>query len=120
MYGTFHHVSEKHLGRMLTSSLSGSMRAMWPADAATAGTLRRRNGRPAADLQGSDRMSTSIPKPPEILDKIVDVVPAHRPKPTTQAAKKRKKTAKQQSWLHTSPTARRASTKLEADQERRQ
>lgn len=36
-------------------------------------------------------MSTSVPKPPEILDKIVDVVLAHRPKPKTAAAKKRKK-----------------------------
>jgi hypothetical protein len=36
-------------------------------------------------------MSTSIPKPPEILDKIVDVVLAHKPKATSKAAKKRKK-----------------------------
>jgi hypothetical protein len=35
-------------------------------------------------------MSTSVPKPPEILDKIVDVVLAHRPKPKSKAAKKRK------------------------------
>jgi hypothetical protein len=40
-------------------------------------------------------MSTSSPKPPEILDKIVDVVLAHRPKPKSKAAKKRKKAAKQ-------------------------
>jgi hypothetical protein len=39
-------------------------------------------------------MSTSFPKPPEILDKIVDVVLAHRPKPKSKAAKKRKKAAK--------------------------
>jgi hypothetical protein len=38
--------------------------------------------------------SPSVPKPPEILDKIVDVVLAHRPKPKTKAAKKRKKIAK--------------------------
>jgi hypothetical protein len=39
-------------------------------------------------------MSTSVPKPPEILDKIVDVVLAHQPKPKSKAAKKRKKVAK--------------------------
>lgn len=39
-------------------------------------------------------MSTDTPKPPEILDKIVDVVLAHRPKPKTKAAKRRKKDAK--------------------------
>jgi len=38
--------------------------------------------------------SPSAPKPPEILDKIVDIVLAHRPKPKTKAAKKRKKAAK--------------------------
>jgi hypothetical protein len=37
-------------------------------------------------------MSTA--KPPEILDKIVDLVLAHKPKPKSKAAKKRKKTAK--------------------------
>lgn len=38
-------------------------------------------------------MSTSIPKPPEILDKIVDIVLAHKPKPKkAKVAKKRKKT----------------------------
>jgi hypothetical protein len=37
---------------------------------------------------------SDAPKPPEILDKIVDVVLAHKPKPKTKAAKKRKKTAK--------------------------
>jgi hypothetical protein len=42
-------------------------------------------------------MSTGVPKPPEILDKIVDVVLAHRPKPKTTAAKKRKKRAKKKS-----------------------
>jgi hypothetical protein len=42
-------------------------------------------------------MSTSVPKPPEILDKIVDVVLAHRPKPKTKAAKKRKKAGKRAS-----------------------
>jgi hypothetical protein len=35
-------------------------------------------------------MSTSVPKPPEILDKIVDVVLAHRQKPKSKAARKRK------------------------------
>jgi hypothetical protein len=38
-------------------------------------------------------MSTDVPKPPEILDKIVDIVLAHKPKPSTKAAKKRKKAA---------------------------
>jgi hypothetical protein len=38
--------------------------------------------------------SSQIPKPPEILDKIVDLVLAHKPKPKSKAAKKRKKTAK--------------------------
>jgi hypothetical protein len=39
-------------------------------------------------------MSTSVPKPPEILDKIVDVVLAHKPKPKSKVAKKRVKAAK--------------------------
>jgi hypothetical protein len=34
----------------------------------------------------------SAPKPPEILDKIVDMVLAHRPKPKSKAAKKRSST----------------------------
>jgi hypothetical protein len=33
----------------------------------------------------------TTPKPPEILDKIVDMVLAHRPKPKSKAVKKRKK-----------------------------
>lgn len=33
-------------------------------------------------------------KPPEILDKIADIVLAYRPKPKTKAAKKRKRAAK--------------------------
>jgi hypothetical protein len=36
----------------------------------------------------------SAPKPPEILDKIVDAVLAHRPKTKSKAGKKRKKAAK--------------------------
>jgi hypothetical protein len=36
-------------------------------------------------------MSTPPAKPPEILDKVVDVVLAHKPKSKTKAAKKRKK-----------------------------
>jgi hypothetical protein len=44
----------------------------------------------------------STPKPPEILDKIVDVVLAHRPKPKSKAAKKRKKATKKAS--RSSPT----------------
>jgi hypothetical protein len=40
-------------------------------------------------------MSTSVPKPPEILDKIVDIVLAHKPKAAkAKVAKKRKKIAK--------------------------
>lgn len=39
-------------------------------------------------------MSASVPKSPEILDKIVDLVLAHKPKPKSKAAKKRKKAAK--------------------------
>jgi hypothetical protein len=39
-------------------------------------------------------MSTSTPKPPEILDKIVDVVLSYKPKPKSKAAKKRKKVAR--------------------------
>jgi hypothetical protein len=39
-------------------------------------------------------MSTSSPKPPEILDKIVDKVLAYKPKPKAKAAKKRKMAAK--------------------------
>jgi hypothetical protein len=42
-------------------------------------------------------MSTSVPKPPEILDRIVDIVLAHKPKPKTKAAKQRKKAAKRRS-----------------------
>lgn len=36
-------------------------------------------------------MSTNVPKPPEILNKIVDLVLAHKPKPKSKAAKKRRK-----------------------------
>jgi hypothetical protein len=36
-------------------------------------------------------MSTSVLKPPEILDKIVDLVLSHKPKQKSKAAKKRKK-----------------------------
>jgi hypothetical protein len=36
----------------------------------------------------------STPKPPEILDRIVDIVLAHKAKPKSKAAKKRKKAAK--------------------------
>jgi hypothetical protein len=36
----------------------------------------------------------STHRPPEILDKIADLVLAFRPKPKTSAAKKRKKAAK--------------------------
>jgi hypothetical protein len=39
-------------------------------------------------------MSTPPAKPPEILDRIVDVVLAHKPKSKTKAAKKRKKAPK--------------------------
>jgi hypothetical protein len=43
-------------------------------------------------------MSTSVPKPPEILDKIVDIVLGHKPKAAkAKAAKKQKKTAKRKS-----------------------
>lgn len=42
-------------------------------------------------------MSTSVPKPPEILDKIVDLVLAHKPKPKSKAAKKHKKVSKKRS-----------------------
>jgi hypothetical protein len=41
-------------------------------------------------------MSTSPPKLPDILEKMADVVLAHKPKPKTKAAKKRKKRAKKQ------------------------
>lgn len=36
----------------------------------------------------------TVPKTPEILDKIVDKVLAYKPKPKTNAAKKRKRAAK--------------------------
>lgn len=38
-------------------------------------------------------MSTSDPKLPEVLEKIVDTVLAYKPKPKSKAAKKRKKAA---------------------------
>jgi hypothetical protein len=38
--------------------------------------------------------SPSVPKPPEILDRIVDLVLAHKPKPKSKAAKKRRKKKK--------------------------
>ncbi len=41
--------------------------------------------------------SSHIPKPPEILDKIVDLVLAHKPKPKSKGRKKRKKTARKRS-----------------------
>jgi hypothetical protein len=39
-------------------------------------------------------MSTSPPKLPDILEKMADVVLAHKPKPKSKAAKKRKRAAK--------------------------
>jgi len=36
----------------------------------------------------------SVPKLPEILEKMADLVLAHKPKPKTKAAKKRKKAKK--------------------------
>jgi len=39
-------------------------------------------------------MSTPPPKLPDILEKMADVVLAHKPKPKTKAAKKRKKATK--------------------------
>jgi hypothetical protein len=41
--------------------------------------------------------SSQIPKPPEILDKIVDLVLAHKPKQTSKVAKRRKKPVKKAS-----------------------
>jgi len=38
-------------------------------------------------------MSTGVPKLPEILEKIADVVLAHRPKPKTKTAEKRARKA---------------------------
>jgi hypothetical protein len=47
------------------------------------------------DLQGFDCMSTSVTKPPEILNKIVDLVLAHKPKAAkAKVAKKREKVTK--------------------------
>lgn len=45
----------------------------------------------APDLCGVDRM-TEAPKPPHVLDAIADKVLAYKPKPKSEAAKKRKKT----------------------------
>jgi hypothetical protein len=43
-------------------------------------------------------MSTDVPKPPEILDKIVDIVLAHKPKGAkAKIAKNRRKSAKKKS-----------------------
>jgi len=39
-------------------------------------------------------MSTSTLKPPEILNKIADLILAHKPKSKSKAAKKRKKAPK--------------------------
>ncbi len=39
-------------------------------------------------------MNTDSPKPPEILDKIVDVILAHKPKAKSKGAKKRHKVMK--------------------------
>lgn len=58
---------------------------------ATAGQLHRWHGREAPDLCGVDRM-TEAPKPPRVLDAIADKVLAYKPKPKSEAAKKRKKT----------------------------
>lgn len=44
-------------------------------------------------LSGVDRV-TDVPKPPEALDAIADVVLRYRPKPVSDAAKQRKKRAK--------------------------
>jgi hypothetical protein len=39
----------------------------------------------------------SVPKLPEVLEKMADMVLAHKPKPKSKAAKKRKKAAKKKS-----------------------
>ena len=53
-------------------------------------------------------MST-IPKPPEILDKIVDLVLAHRPKPKSKSAKTDRDLT---SPNRTSPERKRSSKKM--------
>jgi hypothetical protein len=48
-------------------------------------------------------MSTPPPKLPDILEKMADVVLAHKPKPKTKAAKNRKKMARKPRSLKTNP-----------------
>lgn len=70
-------------------------RARWDEVLATVvGTADagRRDGREAAHLRGAHRMSR--PNPPKELDAIVDVVLRYKPKPKSDAAKKRKRRAK--------------------------
>jgi len=49
-------------------------------------------------------MSTPPVKPPEILDKIVDIVLAHRIKPKQRAAKKRKPSSEKPAKKNSKPT----------------
>ncbi len=72
VYGTFHHVSPKHLGRYVDEftfrlnerALSGVAHARPPRLASLDGVAGR-----AAHLQGADPMSTSVPKLPEMHSK---------------------------------------------------
>ena len=56
-------------------------------------------------------MSAPPAKLPEILDKIVDLVLAHKPKPKSAAAKKRHKSAKQTQSFAISTAAKQPPTK---------
>lgn len=49
-------------------------------------------------------MSTTVPKPPEILNKIVDLVLTHKPKPNLKGTKKRKKAKHTKSSAPPNPT----------------
>jgi hypothetical protein len=55
----------------------------------------------------------STPKPPEILDKIVDVVLAHRPKPKTNAAAKRKRAMKKAAKRPAKPPVESATDRIQ-------
>jgi len=58
-------------------------------------------------------MSTPPAKPPEILDKIVEVVLAHRPKPAAKAAKKRRQQGGMKRVSSQPPTKKKSRTARE-------
>ena len=90
LLGVYHHASPKHLHRYVDEFTFRLNEGNVKRHTMTGWTASLRRYRQAAHLQGFDQISPSVPKPPELLEKIVDMVLAYRPKPKSQAAKKRR------------------------------